>query len=164
MQIRWLQLKSVMSYRTDKYILGTDGRTDGGNDNTPSASKGLKWNIWYHFHFYFDYHLVYFQLKTNSGGITEESVGPMANDMYFIQWIIASYYTNGYEIYRNNSMCTKIACISYWSHIQSTFNWCCKMLWWVSCKTNTITPINSFWSSDTKWWQEIWVIIGSGYG
>ena len=24
---------------------------------------------------------------------------------------------------------------------------------WISCKTNAITPINSFWSSDTVWWE-----------
>ena len=27
------------------------------------------------------------------------------------------------------------------------------MLWWISCKTNVITTINSFWSSDNIWWQ-----------
>ena len=27
------------------------------------------------------------------------------------------------------------------------------MLWWIFCKTNTITPIKSFWSSDTLRWQ-----------
>ena len=35
---------------------------------------------------------MYFQLKTNSVGITEVSVVPMANNMYFIQWIMTSYY------------------------------------------------------------------------
>ena len=43
--------------------------------------------------------------------ITEVSVFPMANNMYFIQWIVTSYYPNGYKSYRNNSMCIKIACI-----------------------------------------------------
>ena len=89
--------------------------------------QGVKWNNWYHFHFYFNYHLMYFQLKTNSVGITEVSVGPMANNMYFIQWIIISYYRNGYELYRNNSVCIKIVCMSYCSHILSWFNWCCKI-------------------------------------
>ena len=35
--------------------------------------------------------------------------------------------------------------------------------WWTNWPW-VITPINSFWSSDTIWWQEIWVIIGSGNG
>ena len=86
-----------------------------------------KWNNWYHFHFYFNNHLMHFQLKTNSVGITEVSVVPMANNMYFIQWIITSYYPNGYKSYRNNSVCIKIACIWYCSHHLSTFNWYCKM-------------------------------------
>ena len=90
----------------------TDGRTDAGKDNIPSAwkAKGLKWTNWYHFHFYFNYHLMYCQLKTNSVGITEVSVVPMANNMYFIQWIITSYYPNGYKLYRNNFVCIKTAC------------------------------------------------------
>ena len=46
---------------------------------------------------------MYFQLKTNSVGITEVSVLPMAID---IQWIITSYYQKGYELYR------KILCAS----------------------------------------------------
>ena len=54
---------------------------------------------------------MYFQLKTNSVGITEVSVVPMANNMYFIQWIIKSYYPNGYKLYRNDFVCIKIACI-----------------------------------------------------
>ena len=70
-----------------------------------------KWNNWYHFHFYFNYHLMHFQLKTNSVGITEVSVVPMAKNMYFIQWIITSYYPNGYKLYRNNIVCIKIACV-----------------------------------------------------
>ena len=37
-QIWWFQLKSVTSYRADN-VNFTDGRTDGGNDNTPSAWK-----------------------------------------------------------------------------------------------------------------------------
>ena len=41
-----------------------------------------KWNNLKHFHFYFNYHLMYFQLKKNSVGITEVSVVCMANDMY----------------------------------------------------------------------------------
>ena len=68
-----------------------------------------KWNNWYDFQFYFNYHLVHFQLKTNSVGITEVSVVPMANNMYFIQWITISYYPNGYELNRNDSVCIKIA-------------------------------------------------------
>ena len=31
-------------------------------------------------HFYFNYHLMYFQLKTNSVGIAEVSIVPMANN------------------------------------------------------------------------------------
>ena len=69
-----------------------------------------KWNNWDKFHFYFYYHLMYFQLKTNSVGITEVSVVPMANNMYFIQWIMTSYYQHGYKSYRNNSVSIKIAC------------------------------------------------------
>ena len=37
-QIWWFQLKSVTSYRAD-VVKFTDGQTDGGNDNTPSAWK-----------------------------------------------------------------------------------------------------------------------------
>ena len=37
-QIWWFQLKCVTSYRVDK-VKFTDGRTDAGNDNTPSAWK-----------------------------------------------------------------------------------------------------------------------------
>ena len=51
---------------------------------------------------------MYFQLKTNSEGITEVSAVLMANIMYFIQWI----NQNGYKLYRNNSVCIKIACIN----------------------------------------------------
>ena len=97
----------LTSYRVDK-VNFTDRRTDGwthaGNDNTPSAwkAKGQKGTNWYHFNFYFNYHLMYFQLKTNSVGITEVSFVPMTNDMYFIQWIITSCYPNGYKLYRNN--------------------------------------------------------------
>ena len=43
MQIWWFYTKSVTSYRADnaKYTdRRTDGRTDAGNDNTPSAWKG----------------------------------------------------------------------------------------------------------------------------
>ena len=47
---------------------------------------------------YFNYHLLHFQLKTNSFGITEVSVVSMANNMSFIQWIITPYYTNGYKL------------------------------------------------------------------
>ena len=53
---------------------------------------------------------MYFQLKKNSVGITEVSVVCMANDD-FIQWITTSYYQDGYELYQNNSVCIKIACI-----------------------------------------------------
>ena len=46
---------------------------------------------------------MYFQLKTNSVGITEVSVDPMVNNMYFLQWIIISYNkkiaTNYIEIF-----------------------------------------------------------------
>ena len=59
-------------------------------------SRGWKWNNWYHLHFYCNYHIVYFQLKTNSVGIIEVSVIPMANTMYFIQWIV-TLYQNGYK-------------------------------------------------------------------
>ena len=41
-QIWWFQLKSVMSYCADKVKFTDtrmDGRTDAGNDNTPSAWK-----------------------------------------------------------------------------------------------------------------------------
>ena len=54
---------------------------------------------------------MYFQQETNSVGITEVSVVAMANNMYFIQWIITSYYPNDYKLYRNNFVCIKIACI-----------------------------------------------------
>ena len=37
-QIWWFQLKSVTSYHANK-VKFTDGRTDAGNDNTPSAWK-----------------------------------------------------------------------------------------------------------------------------
>ena len=53
---------------------------------------------------------MYFQLKTNSVGITEVSVALMASNKYFIQWIITSYYQDGYKLYGNNSLCIKIAC------------------------------------------------------
>ena len=86
-----------------------------------------KWNNWYHLHFNFNYNPMYFELKTKSVGINEVSVVPMANNMYFIQWIITSYYPNGYKSYRNNFVCIKIACNWYCSHILSTFNWCCKI-------------------------------------
>ena len=62
-----------------------------------------------------------------SVGITEVSVVWMANDMYFIQWITTSYYQDGYELYRNNFLCIKIACIYSCSHILSWFNWCRKI-------------------------------------
>ena len=92
----------------------TDGRTDGRTDRQMQATttplRPERTN-WYHFHFYFNYHLMYFQLKTNSVGITEVSVVPMANNMYFIQLIITSYYPNGYKLYRNDFVCIKIACI-----------------------------------------------------
>ena len=42
---------------------------------------------------------MYFQLKTNSVGITEVSIVPMTNNMYSIQWIITSYFPNGYKLY-----------------------------------------------------------------
>ena len=114
---------------------------------------GINWkrNNWYHFHFNFNYHLVYFKLKTNSVGITEVSAVPMANNMYFIQWIITSYYQNGYELYRNNFVCIKILFLYHVQiqlMLQNTI-----MLWWISCKTNAITPIILFWSIDTIWWQ-----------
>ena len=32
---------------------------------------------------------------------TEVSVVPTAENMYFIQWIITSYYPDGYKLYRN---------------------------------------------------------------
>ena len=101
----------------------------------------LKINNWYHFHF--NYHLVYFQLKTNSVGITEVSVVPMANNMYFIQWIIASYYQDGYKSYINNSVGIKIAHIKFCSHILSRFKWYKSkqntiILWWISSKTRRV--------------------------
>ena len=48
--------------------------------------------------------------QTNSIGIIKVSVAPMANTMYFIQWIVTSYQ-NGYKSYRNNCVCIKIACM-----------------------------------------------------
>ena len=93
----------------------------------PLQPGGLRGNNWYHFHLYFNYHLMYFQLKTNSVGINEVSVVCMANYMCFIQWIITSCYQDDYELYRNNSVCIKIACIWSCSHILSRFNWCCKI-------------------------------------
>ena len=91
----------------------TDGHTDVGNDNTLSVwmAKWHKWTNWYHFHFYFNCYLMYFQLKTNWVGFTEVSIVPMADNMYSIQWIITSYYSNGYKLYRNNFVCIKIAFI-----------------------------------------------------
>ena len=50
---------------------------------------------------------MYFQLKTNSVGMTEVSVVPMTNNMYFIKLIITSYYQDGHKLYRNNSVCMK---------------------------------------------------------
>ena len=107
------QICDELSYRQSKFHGQTDGQTKA--TTIPLRPEGI------------NNPLVYFQLKTNSVGITEISVGPMANNMYFIQWIITSYYPNGYELYRNNSVCIKISCISYCSYILSTFNWCCKI-------------------------------------
>ena len=49
-------------------------------------------------------------------------VALMANNMYFIQWIMTSYYQKGYKLYRNYSMWIKIACIQSCSQILSRFN------------------------------------------
>ena len=35
-----------------------------------------KWNNWYHFHFCFNYHLLFSQLKTHSTGITDYQLSP----------------------------------------------------------------------------------------
>ena len=35
-----------------------------------------KWNNWYHFHFCFNYHFVYFQLKTNSVELLKYQLSP----------------------------------------------------------------------------------------
>ena len=59
-------------------------------------------NDLYNFHFYFNYHIVYFQLKVNSVGITEVSIVPMADNMYFIQWITTPNYEYGYKFYTSN--------------------------------------------------------------
>ena len=89
-----------------------------------------KWQNWYNFHFYFNYHLKLYVFSIQNEfhwNRCSISVAPVASNMYFIQWIMTSYYQKGYKLYRNYSMWIKTACIQSCSQILFRFNWCCKI-------------------------------------
>ena len=107
-----------------------------------------KWRNLYNFHFYINYHLklyVFSIQKEFHWNRCSISVAPMASNMYFIQWIMTSYYQKGYKLYRNYSMWIKIACIQSCSQILSRFDWCCKIQ--LCCES---TNVKLMWSHQLK--------------
>ena len=102
-----------------------------------------KWNNWHNFHFHFNYHLAYFQLKNKfSWNFWSFGYPHLANNTYFIQWIITSHHIIKMAIgYIETILCApKLHVLSYSVQIQLMLQ-NTSMLSWISCKSNVITPI-----------------------